>query len=272
MRAYRSKRGGAWRFISQAITCGVLLGATAASVAAADNPAPPAQPQQRDAAAGKFMMTCAGCHSLAGAKLNGPDLSHVVAWPEAQLKTAIKRMTPRVGPLGDADVDTLADLLRAPDVRARLKAEEARIQAMFMAKLEPANAAIGKMLFFGKTELQNGGLACAACHAAAGEGGNLGPDLASAFSRIGETPLVSGIEKAGYKVMEPHYRWRPITKQEAVHITKYLSTLDPKTAPAGRSAFAQVGAGGAMAAMIGLVLYLKNGRKGREMKLQRRRK
>jgi cytochrome c553 len=254
----------AWRFISQTVTVITFLGVMT-NIIVADGPASPAPAQQRDAAAGKFVMTCAGCHSLSGAKLNGPDLSHVVAWPEAQLKTAIKRMTPRVGPLGDADVDTLADLLRAPDVRARLK-------AMFMAKLEPANAAIGKKLFFGKTELQNGGLACAACHAAAGEGGNLGPDLASAFSRIGETPLISGIEKAGYKIMEPHYRWRPITKQEAVHITKFLSTLDPKTAHAGRPAFAQVGAGGAMAAMIGLVLYLKNGRKGREMKLRRRRK
>lgn len=272
MRAYRNKRGGAVRFVSRAVSSVALLGAMAASVAAADNPAPPAPPQQRDAVAAKFMMTCAGCHSLSGAKLSGPDLSHVAAWPETQLKTAIKRMAPRVGPLADGDVDTLADLLRAPDVRARLKAEEARIQAMFMAKLEPANAAIGKKLFFGKTELHNGGLACSACHAAAGEGGNLGPDLTSAFNRIGETPLISGIEKAGYKIMEPHYRWRPITKQEAVHIAKYLSTLDPKTAHAGRPAFAHVGAGGAMAAMIGLVLYLKSGRKGREMKLQRRRK
>ncbi|MBI5688428.1 MAG: hypothetical protein HZC54_25425 [Verrucomicrobia bacterium] len=218
------------------------------------------------------MLSCAGCHSLAGVKLNGPDLSHVSLWPVGQLKPAIKRMEQRVGPLPDGDVDALADLLRAPNVRERLKAEEARIQAMFMAKLEPANAAIGKKLFFGKTELQNGGLACSACHAAAGEGGNLGPDLTSAFSRIGETPLISGIEKAGYKIMEPHYRWRPVTKQEAVHLTKYLSTLDPKMAPAGRPAFAHVGAGGAMAAMIGLVLYLRNGRKGRETKLQRRRK
>jgi cytochrome c553 len=249
-----------------------LLDAMAASVVAADNPAPPAPPQQRDAVAAKFMLSCAGCHSLAGVKLNGPDLSHVAAWPASQLKPAIKRMEKNTGPLADGDVDALAELLRAPDIRARLKAEEARIQAAFMAKLEPPNAAVGKALFFGKTELQNGGLACAACHAAAGEGGNLGPDLSSAFSRIGETPLISGIEKAGYKVMEPHYRWRPITKQEAVHIAKYLSTLDPKTAHAGRPAFAPLGAGGALATMIGLVLYLRNGRKGRETKLQRRRK
>jgi cytochrome c553 len=261
----------AWRFISQTVTVITFLGVMT-NIIVADGPASPAPAQQRDAAAGKFVMTCAGCHSLSGAKLNGPDLSHVAAWPEPQLKTAIRRMTPRVGPLADVDVDALADLLRAPDVRAKIKAEEARIQAMFMAKLEPANAAIGKKMFFGKMELQNGGLACAACHAAAGEGGNLGPDLTSAFSRIGETPLVSGIEKAGYKIMEPHYRWRPVTKQEAVHLTKYLSTLDPKTAPAGRPAFAHVGAGGALATMIGLVLYLRNGRKGRETRLQRRRK
>lgn len=259
-----------FRWLNPRVVAAIVSGVFAFSSGAQE--AARAPELKRDAVAGKFVMTCAGCHSLSGLKLNGPDLSHVAAWPEAQLKTAIKRMTPRVGPLADSDVDALAGLLRAPDVRARLKVEEARIQAMFMAKLEPANAAIGKKLFFGKTELQNGGLACAACHAAAGEGGNLGPDLTSAFSRIGETPLISGIEKAGYKVMEPHYRWRPITKQEAVHIAKYLSTLDPKTAHAGRPAFAPLGAGGAMAAMIGLVLYLRNGRKGRETRLQRRRK
>ena len=227
---------------------------------------------KRDADAAKFMLSCAGCHSLSGVKLNGPDLSHVAAWSEAQLKTAIQRMEPRVGPIADADVDAFAALLRTPNVRERLKAEETRIQAAFMAKLDPANAAIGKELFFGRTPLQNAGLACSACHTAAGEGGNLGPDLSSAFSRIGETPLMSGIEKAGYKIMEPHYRWRPVTKQEAVHITKYLSTLDPKTAHTGRPAFAPLGASGALATMIGLVLYLRNGRKGRETKLQRRRK
>jgi len=248
------------------VVCG-LFAFTSGAQEAARAPEP-----KRDAVAAKFMMTCAGCHSLSGVKLNGPDLSHVAAWSEAQLKTAIKRMEPRVGPIADGDVDALAALLRASNVRERLKAEETRIQAAFMAKLEPANAVVGKELFFGRAPLQNAGLACSACHAAAGEGGNLGPDLTSAFSRIGETPLMSGIEKAGYKIMEPHYRWRPVTKQEAVHITKYLSTLDPKTARTGRPAFAPFGAGGAMAAMIGLVLYLRNGRKGRETKLQRRRK
>lgn len=272
MGAYRDKRNRMLRLISWASVLGATIGNLASSGVAADSPLPAGQPQQRDAAASKFMVTCAGCHSLSGAKLNGPDLSHVGAWPEAQLKTAIKRMEQHVGPLADGDVNALAELLRAPSVRERLKAEETQIQAVFMAKLDPANAAIGKELFFGKTPLQNNGVACAGCHAAAGKGGNLGPDLTSAFSRIGETPLTSGIEKAGYKIMEPHYRWRPITKQEAVHITKFLSTLDPKAAQTGRPAFAHVGAGGALAAMIGLVLYFRSGRKGRETKLQRRRK
>lgn len=228
------------------------------------------QEPKRDRAATRFMNTCAGCHSLTGLKLNGPELTPTAAWPMTQLQTAIKRMEKNVGPLPDEDVTMLAELLKAPDVRERLKLEEARIQAQFAAKLEPPNATLGRQLFFGSEPFKNGGMACVACHAVAGQGGNLGPDLTGAFAKMGETPLVSAIEKTSFKIMAPHYRWHPVTRQEALHLSKYLSTLNPQTAPVVSATFLPVGAGGALAAFIGLALYFRGGRKGRDTKLQRR--
>lgn len=245
--------------------------AQAADIAASSAPAP-AEPPVRDEAAGRYATSCAGCHSLSGLKLNGPDLSHVHAWPVGQLKTAIKRMEQRVGPISDSETAMLAELLRDTNVRDRLKAEEARIQAQFMAKMDPPDEKLGRQLFFGSAALKNGGLACSACHEAGGEGGNLGPALDGTFAKMGQTPLLSSIEKTGFKVMEPHYRRKPVTKQEAMHLVKYLSTLDPKQVPAAHASFAPVGAGIAVAALAGLVLHYRKGRAGRGQRLQRRRK
>lgn len=261
---------------------GILLGpahaaaptptnATAASPAAGTGTAPTAR---GDAVAGRFAIMCAGCHSLTGAKLNGPELTPSTGWPMDQLQTAIKRMEKNVGPLTDEQVKELAEFLKAPDIRERIKAEQERIQAQFMSKMAPPDAEIGKGLFRGTVPLRNGGLACAACHTAAGIGGNLGPDLTGIFAKVGgATPLMSGIEQSGYKVMAPHYRRHPVTKQEAMHLAQYFSTLDPNQPASVQASFVPAGGGVALALFVGLVLQLRRQRKrqGRDTRLRRRR-
>jgi mono/diheme cytochrome c family protein len=254
----------------------VFAGNPAASPASAVSPATKEAPaaSKGDAAAGRFALSCAGCHSLAGVKLNGPDLTPATAWPLDQLKTAIKRMEKNVGPLPEAEIASLAELLKAPDVRDRIKAEQERIQAQFMSKMAPPDADIGRRLFLGTEPLRNGGLACAACHTAAGVGGNLGPDLTGIFAKVGgQTPLVSSIEQASFKVMAPHYRRHPVTKQEAMHLARYFSTLTPAQASLGHGSFVPAGGGIALAILIGMFFQLRSQRqnRGRDTKLQRRR-
>lgn len=230
---------------------------------------------QPDVIAGRFAVMCAGCHSLTGASLSGPELTPSTGWPLEQLKIAIKRMEKNVGPLTDDQVTAFAEFMKAPNIRERLKAEQERLQAQFIARMAPADPAVGQALFRGTEPLRNGGLACAACHSAEGAGGNLGGDLTGIFAKMGgETPLVSAIEQASFKVMAPHYKRHPVTRQEAMHLAKYFSALDPKKAAPPKESFVSVGGGVALASMLCLVFYLRRQRerRGRDVKLQRRRK
>ena len=234
----------------------------------------PAEPV-RDLVAARFLTTCAGCHSLTGAKLTGPELTPASAWPIDQLKAGIKKMEAKVGPLSDDVVTDLAVFLKEPDVRDRLKVEGERIAALFMAKMEPADPGLGRRLFFGQTSLRNGGLACAACHVAEGQGGNLAVPLNGIFQKTGgELPLISAIEQAKFKIMEPHFLRHPVTRQEAMHLAKYLATLDPNDTRLPRPMFASIGAAAAALLLVGMVAMLKTQRvsRTRDTRLQRRRK
>jgi mono/diheme cytochrome c family protein len=71
---------------------------------------------ERDTVAARYLNSCAGCHSLTGVKLNGPELSPTAAWPDDQLKAAIKRMEKNVGPLSEDDLNGMVALLKDPNV------------------------------------------------------------------------------------------------------------------------------------------------------------
>lgn len=246
--------------------------APAASPTAAPSEGP-AQAASSDAddAARMFVQKCAGCHTVGRGKLTGPDLNDASTWAEADLARAIETMQKRVGPLSPAEIAALVALLKDAHVKDRLAREEGRAARAAAASLEPPSAQAGEAIFLGRAPLANGGVACASCHAAGGRGGTLGPDLTGVYAKLGETPLVSACEKTNFKIMSAAYRTHPVTKQEALHLTKYLAAVSagPRAAPEPPVALT-----GAMAALVvfGALAFAYRGRAAGQRKTLTRRR
>ncbi len=175
-----------------------------------------------DASAKKYVRECSSCHTIGGGKLKGPDLLQAITWKNEDLSKAIKKMEKEVGVMSDQTISEMIALLKDANVKTRIAAEEQRQLQARRASLAPPDTNIGKNLFWGTQKFTNGGLACFACHKVNGVGGTLGIDLTQAYTKLGEVALISACEKTSYKIMAPHYQTKPVTPQEAVHLTAFF--------------------------------------------------
>lgn len=220
---------------------------TAPDVAA--QPAPEAAPPV-DSAAAAYAMKCMGCHTIGGGVLSGPDLKSTATYPRQTVLDGIKRMENNVGPISEEELTMLADFLLGPDAAARLEAHRAQVQMREAASMAPPNAELGRALFFGRTAFANGGAACSACHQAGGRGGNLAVSLEDAFTRLGAQPLQATTETPGFPVMRAIYTPLPVTKQEAMHVVKYLEEVSSNPAPPARMPMHLAGIGGTALVLV----------------------
>jgi len=176
-----------------------------------------------DVAAQSYAQKCAGCHTVGGGKLTGPDLLPTRAWPKPELAAKIKLMEPRVGPLSENELAQFVELLQDSRAQDRIRIAQELASKAVAATLEPASESIGKKLFEGTTQLTNGGIACITCHRAGAQGGTFGPDLTSLHTRMGKVAMISANQQTQFLVMSGTYKNQPITAQEAVHFAEYLS-------------------------------------------------
>lgn len=216
----------------------------------------PAAEPEPDTTADFYLSRCAGCHTVGGGDLTGPDLAPSTEWPAADLAKAVERMEKNVGPMSDERVASLVELLKDPRLAERLSAARERQVEEMAATLEPASPRRGADLFHGGEAFARGGLPCAACHRAGDAGGTLAADLTDAALRLGEPALVSAAENPGFPLMRAAYREHPVTRQEAVHVAAYLAALEPPAegpaaAAAAPTAGPPIGAwGGGLAAVL----------------------
>ncbi|MCW5823700.1 MAG: cytochrome c [Cyanobacteria bacterium TGS_CYA1] len=224
-----------------------------------------------------FTEKCAGCHTVGGGALVGPDLASVSSWNVSDLRSAVKRMEQSAGPLKDEEVDALVDFLKqqnnlpSPATKNKETSKTTQEQPETSQILELASSENGKKLFTGQTALQNGGLSCIACHQSNGRGGNMGPDLTLITKKFPGNALVSGIEKTPYKVMKSAYKAHPVTHQEALDIAAYLNETAKIETKHERTSPLTVGAGIALA-VLGLIAFGYRNRKGSARANLKRRK
>lgn len=189
---------------------GLLLAAAGASWASDD-------------AAQLFLDVCAGCHTVGGGELEGPDLAETTTWPRDDLRQAIARMEEEwVGPLEEEQVRGLLDLLSDPQVERRLEQAEELAGSAWAEDLAAADAESGRRLFFGEVRFEAGGVGCYACHAVAERGGNLAADLTDAWGRMGPSSVLSAIDSPSFPAMKAAYARHPLTRRETAHLAVYL--------------------------------------------------
>jgi cytochrome c2 len=217
-----------------------------------------------DRSAEYFFYRCAGCHTVGGGKLTGPDLITAAGWSSVDLKSAVKKMEKNVGPLTQADIDQIADFLKDPMVSARISNQKQKVEAKLRAELPPPSYEMGQNLFRGRKSLSNGGPACITCHRFANEGGSLGPELTPVKEKLTGVALQSAIENSSYKVMRSIYEKRKITKEESLHLAEYLSHPEKAKSRFGPSiGWVIFLAMGGLIGCIAWLVFMNSKRKGR---------
>lgn len=196
----------------------ILVPAVAAAIAVRAN--------AEDVAAQLFAGSCAACHTIGQGAGIGPDLLSATQRPKESLRVSVKKMEETVGPLTEAQVDGLVDLLKSSDLNQRLAAlaQPAAEETVAAVELPRGSEPNGRRLFFGERPLAHGGPPCFACHAVASRGGNLAVDLTSVQARIGPSALMSATATPPFPMMKAAYAKRQVTQQEALDLAAFLES------------------------------------------------
>ena len=228
-----------------------------------------------------FGEKCAGCHSIGGGNLVGPDLAPSSKWSVADLTKAIKDMEKNVGPLTSEEVDSLVEFLRKPQaakvvsdsavkpVETPLNGDLSKLDGPSVA-VESGSIASGARLFVGDQSFKNGGLSCVACHSVDAAGGNMGPDLTVISEKMPLAALASSCEHTPYKVMKEAYKNHAITHQEALDLAAYLASLKSPHSKLKDPPVAMLGAFFALFVFAVIAFGYRNRNTGVRAKLQRR--
>ncbi len=206
-----------------------------------------ARAQADDGAAG-YAANCASCHQPDGAGIPGafpPLAGNDTAADPAYVADVIANglsgpiqvggveydsVMPPVPALEGAELDAVvAYVVSLASGSEGTGTDEPPTETTLPAEPTVGDPDNGRDLFLGSKGLQNGGAACAACHVAGAEGNlggrSLGPDLTTAFDRLGgEAGLTGWLANPPSATMMPIFADRPMTEGETADLVAYLAT------------------------------------------------
>jgi len=199
--------------------------------------APPAQ----SAADGKaiFDGKCAGCHSIGGGRLVGPDLKGVTALRDRDWLARFIAEPDNVLAAGDPIAVALLqefNNMQMPNLglsQEQVAAVIAYLEAPGGAPTPSPTAGLaagdpdrGEALFMGDVHFQSGGPPCMGCHSIDNAGilggGTMGPNLTQAFARYGDAGLASALANIPFPTMKPIYADHPLTPEEQADLHAYI--------------------------------------------------
>lgn len=188
-----------------------------------------------------FQTQCAACHSIGGGDGVGPDLAGVttrrdrdwlVSWiadPPAMIEAGDPIAVELLAAFNNLPMPALG--LSADDVEglvAYLEAQDGGSAPAPVAISQPGdgNVDAGRNLFTGASTLANGGPSCRACHSIAGigalGGGKLGPDLTTAWDRLGDGMIA--LPQTG--TMQPIFSNKALTEDEQTNLLAFFRSTD----------------------------------------------
>jgi mono/diheme cytochrome c family protein len=196
-----------------------------------------------------FRTKCSSCHTFGKGEHVGPDLKGVTDRRSRQWLVPWIRSSARVIRTGDPtgvelfrrfreqrmpdhdltddEIGALLDYLEADGPEADAKKA---IRRADQATEDDVKA--GERLFFGRTKLSSGGLACAACHSVSVYsqlGGTFAPDLSRAFSSYYDTALDQML-KAAVPARGSRLHSTSVTNEESFAVRAFLRAVSTSQA------------------------------------------
>jgi len=249
-----------------------------------------AEPQAQDPGPGEgiFNEKCTGCHTIGGGNLVGPDLKGVTtlrdadwltAWIKApdvvmasgdpvaaELRAEFNNITMPNMALSDSDVAALIAYFQQMDGTSPVNSESASPQtaAGTADSAAPQQAAVvtgdplfGEQIFMGKAGLQNGGVACNACHTVEGVGavggGALGPNLTHVYTRYGGDGLTAAMGNIPFPTMQGVFAGKPLSASEQADLLAFFASVDRQNETPNQQNFWMVLGSGSV---LTLVLFI----------------
>lgn len=232
-------------FIAPAFSTAVVAAESASSVPAGAN-------GSKSRGLAIFSENCIACHTMGVEDEAVPDLKGVTgrrseAWLKSFIHSpskviaskdpiAMELLAKYKEPMGDPgltpeDVDAVVEYLERMDTEIKPAQASAAIPDEVVKK--PAlkmDGVMGKALFLGEQRFLHGGAACTACHsvrsAAPAPGGHLAKELATAYSRLGETRMRSILEKSPFPLMREAYGGHSLTADEISDLSAFLEQAE----------------------------------------------
>jgi mono/diheme cytochrome c family protein len=214
----------------------LIVGAAATAMMLSPSAGAQEEPDGREV----YLSSCAACHQASGAGVPG-SFPPLVDNPNVQ-DTEYLRTVILEGKSGPIDVNGVTYDAQMPAVTltdAEVDAVIAYTQAGVFTAADTApvgegGVEAGNRLFLGQDGLDNGGLACHACHSAGSHGNlggpTLGPDLSDLAQRYGSTEAIAAaLANPPSATMQPVFDGKPLTDQERADLAAYLGSLSAPT-------------------------------------------